>query len=203
MPTHQEQVKVDAKQRDRLFFCIVLNDWAGRGPQSTSVSEVYSFPHNPSHLQGPAGRPAGFAMTRLWKQALAQAWNEWNGFCVILTAGLRGRNTSFLSSGFFAAFSRRWDGEPSDLDDAVRFRDKKDRDTWTSECGPRGCPAPQDHLLLVLPACQPCSRQGLPPHTGLNPGFLTLPENPWLSHCNNICSQLVTLHQWYSRGNFR
>lgn len=66
MPTHPGLVKADAKQRDRrLFFCIVLNDWAGSGAQSTGVSEVYSFPYDPSNLQGPTGRPAAFATTRL------------------------------------------------------------------------------------------------------------------------------------------
>ena len=80
-------------------------------------------------------------------EKIKQIW-----FCAILTAGLRGLNTSFLSSGFFAAFSRRWDGEPSDLDDAVRFRDEKERDTWASECGPRGRPA---HLAMIT-SCWSC-----------------------------------------------
>lgn len=35
-----------------------------------------------------------------------------------LTAGLFGLTKSLLSSGFFPAFSGRWRGEPSDLDEA-------------------------------------------------------------------------------------
>lgn len=35
-----------------------------------------------------------------------------------LTAGLLGLTRSLLSSGFFPAFSGRWRGEPSDLEEA-------------------------------------------------------------------------------------
>lgn len=39
-------------------------------------------------------------------------------FASTLTAGLFGLTKSFLSSGFFPAFSGRWRGEPSDLEEA-------------------------------------------------------------------------------------
>lgn len=77
----------------------------------------------------------------------------------ILTAGLRGRNASFLSSGFLAALSRRCDGEPSDLDDAITS--KRDKKAGTDKCTSQTVHPPAAiHLASSFPllACQPLSR---------------------------------------------
>lgn len=56
MPTHQEHVKVDAKQRDRkLFFCIILNDWAGSGVQCTLCLRFTAFLITPQICKAPQG----------------------------------------------------------------------------------------------------------------------------------------------------
>lgn len=80
-----------------------------------------------------------------------QAWDRTDWFYTVLTAGLRGRNTSFFSSGFLATFSRRWDGEPSDLDDAVQFKRQKSRNT--DICKSYTVPAPPPSTQLPISPC--------------------------------------------------
>lgn len=98
----------------------------------------------------------------------------WGGAC--LTAGFRGLNTSLLSSGFFAAFSRRWDGEPSDLDDAVNSRETRKADTYKHPDSAIRQTGPQPLLLPVSSAhcSQPPCRDST--HWSMLLGFWLLPR---------------------------